>query len=766
MEGFDDEPEVPDARYADDRPADRGPTPAEEGSLVPGSLTAVRGRLLWFGDDPFLTCPSKAVHYYEDGLLVCEDGKITYAGPYESARNAVPPRATFVHYPNHIIMPGFVDTHTHYTQTGMIASYGEELIEWLEKYAYPEEMKFRKKEYADKVANLFCDELLRNGTTSALVMCATYPQSVDALFEASNRRGMRLAAGKVLMDRNAPKELLDESVEEAKRQTEKLIDKWHGNGRSVYAVIPRFAISCTSEMLYAASELWKSRRGLLMHTHVSENPDEIAKVRCLFPDADGYLDVYKRHGLLGKGAIFAHGVHLTLKELATCHKKQSALAHCPTANLFLGSGLFSLRDAKRRARPVEVGLGTDVGAGTSFSVLALMNEAYKIAALKDYPVDAVRLFYLATLGGARTLRMHKKIGKLEPGYEADFIVLDPEATPVLANRTRKSEGRIEELLFALATLGDDRAVEATYVAGRLVHNRDKKKSGPRQNNMVFSHYDWPTQSWTPGQELGFTGKRAPSIEAFAGGLHCVYNDASDRLNWTVYTRQGGGQGTWSPAVNLGAMGTGTIAPYHDYLHLCYTDIDKKVQWRFRGADPQSSWGPERQLVGISSDRPPSITAYNDFLHIMVPDRGGRLQWNMYCSKTNEWSGWKPLWDVSSQQYPVSIAAYAGRLYVMYCGGGNARWTSYDSKTDAWRPHEEIKGTHHSYRTRISHYNGLIYAIGYREAGGFVENWWAKMGADPDMQEWTEPEPVPDIGFIGSYGTGLTPYHGLLYCAHF
>ncbi|MFC9156660.1 guanine deaminase [Streptomyces bauhiniae] len=439
------------------------------------AVTAVRGRLVWFRDDPFLVDRDEAFAYEEDGLLICEDGVITAAGDFHALRERIPEGVEPVHYPRHVITPGFVDTHTHYVQTGIIAAFGAQLIDWLDHYTYVEEQRFSDADHARDVASSFCDELVRNGTTTALTFCAVHPQSVDALFEEATRRNLRLAAGKVLMDRNAPDGLLD-TASSGYEDSKALLEKWHGNGRNLYAITPRFAPTSTPEQLEAAGTLWREHPEALMHTHVSENAGEISWVRSLFPDRHGYLDVYDHYGLLGPGAVLAHGVHLTGRERGRCAETGTAVAHCPTSNLFLGSGLFHVKDAKDPRHPMQVGLGTDIGAGTSFSLLATMNEAYKVAKLSSYPLDSRKAFFLATLGGARAMGIDDKVGSLEPGHEADFVVLDPGATPLLARRTARAAD-IDELLFVLAVLGDDRAVRATYVAGALAHDRDAVPTG-------------------------------------------------------------------------------------------------------------------------------------------------------------------------------------------------------------------------------------------------------------------------------------------------
>lgn len=438
---------------------------------MPGSVIAVRGSLAYFVDDPFLADPRAAFVYESDGLLVCRDGVIEAVGPAERLRATLPPGLEPLHYPKGIILPGFVDAHVHFAQTEIIGSYGENLLDWLETRAFPVERQFADRTHAEAVARRFCEELLRNGTTTALVFCAVYPQSADALFAEAARRNLRIAAGKVLMDRNAPADLLD-TAQTGYDDSKALIAKWHGNGRALYAITPRFAPTSTPAQLEAAGALWREHPDVLVQTHVAESVDEVAWVRRLYPERANYLDVYDHYGLVGRRAVLAHGVHLSEAELRRCAEAGAGIAHCPTSNLFLGSGLFRLQGAKDPRRPVHVGLGSDVGAGTSFSTLATLNEAYKVERLHGGTLTALRGFFLATLGGARAMGLERQIGSFAPGREADFVVLDPAATPLLALRTSRAES-IEDVLFALMTLGDDRAVQATYVAGALAHMRDR-----------------------------------------------------------------------------------------------------------------------------------------------------------------------------------------------------------------------------------------------------------------------------------------------------
>jgi guanine deaminase len=436
------------------------------------SVTAVRGPLVYFVDDPFLTDPRTAFVHEADGLVLCRNGKIEAVGAAGKLMPALPAGVVPTHYPDCLISAGFIDTHIHYVQTGIIGAFGEQLLEWLDNYAFVAEQAFRDEAYSRTVAKVFCDQLLRNGTTSALVYCAVFPQSVDALFAEASARNMRLIAGKVLMDRNAPAALLD-TAKSGYDDSKALIAKWHGRGRNLYAITPRFAATSTPEQLELAGALWKEHPGVFVQSHISENVAEIAWVRKLFLERDGYLDVYGHYGLTGRRSTLAHGVHLSEAELCACHDTGTAIAHCPTSNLFLGSGLFKVNVAKDPRRPVHVGMGTDIGAGTSFSMLATMGDAYKVAQLNGYPMDAIKNFYLATLGGARALALDQQIGTLQPGFEADLVVLDPNATALLKFRNERSKS-IEETMFVLMTMGDDRAVKATYLAGNLSYARDNR----------------------------------------------------------------------------------------------------------------------------------------------------------------------------------------------------------------------------------------------------------------------------------------------------
>ncbi|CAN7658408.1 guanine deaminase [Pseudoduganella sp. LjRoot289] len=446
--------------------------------------TAYRGSVLHFVADPATS--AQPYEYYEDGvLLVGTDGKVKAVGPAAQVL-AANQQVNVVDYSGKLIMPGFIDSHVHYPQTEMIASFGQQLLQWLETYTFPTEKQFADKTYAKSVAKVFLNELARNGTTTALVFGTVHPQSVDALFEEAQVRNMRLIAGKVMMDRNAPDYLLDTAAS-SYADSKALIQRWHNKGRALYAVTPRFAPTSTPAQLAEAARLLQEFPDVYMHTHLSENKGEIAWVQDLFPESTGYLDVYNRAGLSRKRSVYAHGVHLRDDEFASLAQTQSAVAFCPTSNLFLGSGLFDLQKAE--AYGVRVGLGTDVGAGTSFSALQTMNEAYKVTQLhkaftdtpdERRPLTSLKAYYLATLGAARALDLDSKIGSFKVGNEADFIVVNPNATDLMRVRMQRAT-TIEDKLFALQMLGDDRAVEKTYLMGKRIYVTTGSQSGYEYN---------------------------------------------------------------------------------------------------------------------------------------------------------------------------------------------------------------------------------------------------------------------------------------------
>jgi guanine deaminase len=435
---------------------------------------AYRASILHSIADPKDVGLENSYQFFEDGMIVVENGHIVDIGSATDilARHTKPMKIKT--YKDKLITSGFIDTHIHYPQTGMIASYGEQLLDWLENYTFPEERRFKNPIYALKVAKLFLDELASNGTTTALVFGTVHKESVDVFCGEAERRNLRMICGKVLMDRNAPDYLTD-TPESGYQASKELIEKWHNRGRLHYAVTPRFAPTSTPEQLAMVGKLLEEYPDVYMHTHLSENKKEIEWVLDLFPERESYLDVYDHYGLLHNRSVFAHGIHLSDCECQRLADTESAIAFCPTSNLFLGSGLFKLN--KMEDKGIRVGMGTDVGAGTSFSILQTMSEAYKIMQLQQEKLHPIKSLYLATLGGAKALHLEDKIGNLEIGKEADFVVLDLHATQLMRFRMNQAT-TLEEKLFVLMSLGDDRTVCETYIYGDLAYDakgeRDKR----------------------------------------------------------------------------------------------------------------------------------------------------------------------------------------------------------------------------------------------------------------------------------------------------
>ena len=427
-------------------------------------MEALRASILHCLADPGERSNPSAWEYFEDGLLVVDGGQITDVGPADALQKKLPTDLAITDYSGKLIVPGFIDCHVHFPQLDIIGSYGAQLLDWLNQYAYPAEAKFADPSYAREVANAFIDELLRNGTTTALVFGTVHAHSADVIFEAAEARDMRLIAGKVLMDSNCPEALRD-TPESGYAESKALIERWHGRGRLGYAITPRFALTSSPEQLAAAGKLAAEYPDTWIHTHLAENMDEIEQIARQFPDSRSYLDVYDCFGLVRKRAVFAHCLHMDEQDRSRMATNSAAAAFCPTSNLFLGSGLFDL-PAMRKAG-INCGLGTDVGGGTSLSMLRTASEAYKVLHLQEHALPAMRALYLATLGAAETLDLDDKIGSFTKGKEADFAVLDFAGSSLTARRSAAAT-TIEEKLFALMTLADDRNVAATYVEGRLV----------------------------------------------------------------------------------------------------------------------------------------------------------------------------------------------------------------------------------------------------------------------------------------------------------
>jgi len=431
---------------------------------------AYRSQLLYFTSAPGADDDDTGVVHIDDGLLLIEDGRVAKVGEYERLVRDLEPGTDIVDWRGKLIVPGFIDTHIHYPQTDMIASPAPGLLPWLEQWTFPTESRFGDPEHAAEVASFFLDELQRCGTTTALVYCTVHPQSAEAFFTESHARNLRMVAGKVLMDRNCP-EFLRDTAESGGRESEALIQRWHGRGRQLYALTPRFAPTSTAEQLGVCGELAQRYKDIFIQSHVAENTDEVKWVAELFPGHRSYLDIYDQYGLLRPRAVYGHCIWLDDADRRRMRDAGALAAHCPTSNQFLGSGLFDFASAEACGMPVS--LATDVGGGSSCSMLQTMNEAHKVARLSGYHLSARSMFYLATQGAAESLGLDGQIGTLAQGAEADFIVLDPQATPLLARRTAHA-GTLEELLFALAMLGDDRVVCATYAAGRKLHARTEE----------------------------------------------------------------------------------------------------------------------------------------------------------------------------------------------------------------------------------------------------------------------------------------------------
>ena len=443
---------------------------------APARVTAIRGPALTYTGDPFQSGLEATMVYEPDAIVAMAGGKIAHFGPARAVRAKLPQGTKVVDCGRDaLITAGFIDAHVHYPQTGIIGAFGTQLLDWLNRYTFVAEQRFADKRHARAVARVFLGECLRNGVTTAAVFCTVHPQSADAFFEEAGKLGLRMIAGKVLMDRNAPAALRD-TAQAAYDDSKALAAKWHGRGRLIYAVTPRFAATSTPAQLEAAGALKRELRDAFVQSHISENLAEVAWVKELFPERNGYLDVYEHYGLLGQRTIYGHGIHLTEAELARMHESGTAIAHCPTSNFFLGSGCFDIGRATRAERPVRVGLATDVGGGTTLSILQTLNEAYKAAQMNGHALSAGHAFYLATRGSARALYLEDRIGSLAPGMEADLVVLDLKSTPLIAFRM-KHAADLAEALFIQMTLGDDRAVRATYVAGKRVYDRPAQRFG-------------------------------------------------------------------------------------------------------------------------------------------------------------------------------------------------------------------------------------------------------------------------------------------------
>jgi guanine deaminase len=426
--------------------------------------TLIRGRLLSFRRAPEHAADRESYLYEEDGALLVRDGKIAAVGAYADVKAKAGADGTEIDHRPHLILPGLIDCHVHFPQMQVIASYAANLLEWLDTYTFPEECRFVETAHAERIATHFFDEFLRQGTTTAVAYCSVHKASADAFFAESLKRGTLMIGGKVMMDRNAPQGLLD-TPQLGYDETRAVIDQWHGKGRNHVAITPRFAITSTPEQMAMTQRLAEEFPDLHIQTHLSENHDEIRYTCELYPEAKDYTDIYARYGLMRKKALFGHAIHLSDREADAMAESGAVAVHCPTSNLFLGSGLFPLKAIQRREKPVTVAVATDIGGGSSYSMFKTMDEAYKIQQLLGERLNPLESFYHMTLGNAVALDLVDRIGTLDEGTDADFVVLNAAATPAMRLRMETVTSLTQEL-FLLQTLGDDRSVVETYVAGK------------------------------------------------------------------------------------------------------------------------------------------------------------------------------------------------------------------------------------------------------------------------------------------------------------
>ena len=433
--------------------------------------TLLLGQILTFEASPFHAPPAEAARHERRGAVAVSGDRIVATGAADRLR-AAHPQARVVDYGDSLILPGFVDAHAHYPQTAIIASWGKRLIDWLTTYTFPEEMRFADPDYAALQAETYLDLLIAHGTTSVASFCTIHPASVDALFAAAEARGMAVTAGRTCMDRNAPDGLRD-TAQTAHDDTAALIARWHKRGRASYAITPRFTPTSTPAQLEALGALWAAHPDCAMQTHLSEQTEEVAWVAGLEPWARDYLDTYERHNLLGPGALFGHAIWLTERERARLAEAGAAVVHCPTSNAFIGSGLFDCAGAV--AGGISVGLATDTGGGSSFSMLRTMAAAYEIGQLSGTALHPAQLLWLATEGSARAMRQVDEIGTLAPGSAADLVVIDLASTQAIAQRTERAE-YIWESIFPTIMMGDDRAIQAVWVAGQMLEKVKRPKT--------------------------------------------------------------------------------------------------------------------------------------------------------------------------------------------------------------------------------------------------------------------------------------------------
>lgn len=420
-----------------------------------------RARVLSFRADA--TPQQPTYDYWDDAIIGVADGRVQSV---QAADDAPELKGSAVDLRPGLLMPGFIDTHIHFPQQDMIGCYGTQLMDWLERYAFPAELAYAEPAFCAVAAERFLDRLLQNGTTTVMAFATVHAASAEALFAAAQARNLRLIAGKVLMNRNAPDGLKDEG--DGYDESAALIERWHGRDRLAYAVTPRFAITSTPEQLTAAGKLLEAYPGVYLHSHLSENHREIEDTKALFPGSAHYLGVYDDFGLVNDRSHFAHCIHLSEPELDRMAETGATAAFCPTSNLFLGSGLLGVEMLNERG--ISMSVASDVGGGTSFSPLRTLADGYKVAQLRGYSWHPCAAFYAHTLGNARALKLEQQIGRIAPGYEADWTLLDGQALPMLNDRLQRG-ATLEEELFAYQMLGDERAITGTWIGGERQYTR-------------------------------------------------------------------------------------------------------------------------------------------------------------------------------------------------------------------------------------------------------------------------------------------------------
>lgn len=418
--------------------------------------------------------PEHSLAYFQDGALIVKEEKILELGEYSEMCTKYA-KSTQIDYRGKLIVPGLIDSHIHFPQTEMIAKYGDQLLEWLNNYTFPTEHKFKDKTYCNMIAKHFVEQLINNGTTTAFAYASVHKHSVDSLFETATEYNMAIITGKVCMDRNCP-EFLQDTPESAQLESHELIEKWHQHKRNLYALTPRFAPTSTEKQLSLLGELAKQYPSVFIQTHLSENKGEVEWVKRLFPNKQSYLDVYDHYNMVHSRALFGHCLHLTEQEWQRLSQAKATAVFCPSSNLFLGSGLFSLAQAKKYKAPIA--LASDVGAGSSFNMFKNYGDAYKIGQLQNVKLSILQGLYMMTQGPASNYGLEHEIGNLNPNSFADFVVLNPHFDSLNSIRCQQLNNIDDatDMLFALSFIGDDRAIDACYIAGKEVKQLIKEQN--------------------------------------------------------------------------------------------------------------------------------------------------------------------------------------------------------------------------------------------------------------------------------------------------